>query len=108
MQAYGIYARVVDVSKIEQMSAANQWDFWYKNNKCVNIAQGTFHVVLLLLYTYWGIHHLASLLFQIFQESSNAEICLYTPWNDKENEVPYAYISIKKCLVKIKEGKDMK
>ena len=41
--AYGIYARVVDVSEIERVSAANE---------CVNTVQSTFHVVLCLLYTY--------------------------------------------------------
>ena len=29
MLAYGIYARVVDVSEIKRESAANKWDFWY-------------------------------------------------------------------------------
>ena len=36
VRAYGIYALVVDVSEKERVSAANEWDFWYKNNECVN------------------------------------------------------------------------
>ena len=31
---YGIYARVVDVSEIERVSATNEWDFWYKHSDC--------------------------------------------------------------------------
>lgn len=30
VRAYGIYALVVDVSEKERVSAANEWDFWYK------------------------------------------------------------------------------
>ena len=32
---YSIYALVVFVSEIERDSAANDFDFWYKN-KCIN------------------------------------------------------------------------
>ena len=62
--AYGIYARVVDVLEIERVRFR-----LYKNNESVNTVQSTFHVLLCLLYTYWDIHHFASLLFQIFPES---------------------------------------
>ena len=34
-RVYGIYARVVDESEIEQVSAANKWDLWDKNTGCV-------------------------------------------------------------------------
>ena len=68
--AYGIYARVFDVSGIERVRAANGYDFWYKN-ECVNTVQSTFHVVLFLLYTYWDIHHFGGLFIL----------------NDNENEV---------------------
>ena len=37
------------------------WDFWYKNNECVNTLRSTFHVVLCLLYTYWDSHHFGGL-----------------------------------------------
>ena len=59
--AYGIYTRVVFVSEIERVSAANEWDFWYKNNEWVNTVRSTLHVVLCLLYTYWDIHHFGGL-----------------------------------------------
>ena len=32
----GIYALFALVSEIERVSAANEWDFWYVNNSCVN------------------------------------------------------------------------
>ena len=32
--------------------AANEWDFWYKNNDCTNTVQSTFHVALCFLYSY--------------------------------------------------------
>ena len=51
--AYGIYTRVVFVSEIERVSAANESDFWYKNNEWVNTVRSTLRVVLCLLYTYW-------------------------------------------------------
>ena len=54
-RAYGIYARVVDVSEIERASAVNEWDFWYKDNECVNTVQSTLNVVLCLLDTYWDL-----------------------------------------------------
>ena len=28
---------------------SNEWDFWYKNNECVNTIQSTFHVLMCLL-----------------------------------------------------------
>ena len=34
MRVYGIYAWVVDVSEIEQVSTENEWGFWYENKKC--------------------------------------------------------------------------
>ena len=40
------------LSEIEQVSAANEWDFWYVNNSGENTVQSTFHVVLCLLYTF--------------------------------------------------------
>ena len=61
--AYGIYARVVHVSEILLVRCAHSFDFWYKNNECVNTVQSSFHVVLCLLYTYWDIHHLVAFLF---------------------------------------------
>ena len=35
-RAYGIFTRVGEVSEIERVSAANEWDFWYKTNECEN------------------------------------------------------------------------
>ena len=61
VQAYRIHARAVDVSEMELVSAANEWDFWYKINECVYTVQNTFQVVLCLLYKYWDIHHFGSL-----------------------------------------------
>ena len=64
-----LYARAVDVSEIEhskRMSTANEWDFWFKNNECVNTVQNIFHVVFYLLFTYWDMHQSANLSFQIF------------------------------------------
>ena len=87
LRAYDIYARVVDVSKITGVGAANKWDFWYKNNECLNTAQSTFHVVLCLLYRHWDNRPLASLLFQIFPKSKNAKICSNTLQSDKENKI---------------------
>ena len=80
---------------------SHSFDFWYVNNSGLNTVQSTFHVVLCLLYTYWEIHYFVSHLFQIFAESLNAKVCLYTPWNGKDNEVTKAYLSIKIRLVKI-------
>ena len=73
--AYGIYARVVHVSEIERVRAANEYDFWYKNNECVNTVQSTFHVVLCLLYTYRDIHHFGGL---FILNLSKMLICRYT------------------------------
>ena len=42
---YGIYPLVVFVSEIERVSPANEWDFLYKNNECVNTVQSTFREV---------------------------------------------------------------
>ena len=39
---YGIYPLVVFVSEIERVSPANEWDFWYKNNSCVNTVRQHF------------------------------------------------------------------
>ena len=33
VRAYGIYARIVDVSKIERVSVGNERDFWYKKQR---------------------------------------------------------------------------
>ena len=33
---YGIFTRFGEVSEIELVSAANEWDFWYKTNECEN------------------------------------------------------------------------
>ena len=85
MRAYGIYARVVDVSEIERVSASNEWNFWFKN-ECVNTIQNTFHVVLCLLHTYWDTHRFASLLFQIFQ---NPKISRGLRPGSKVNDWPY-------------------
>ena len=43
--AYRIFTRVGEVSEIERVSAANEWDFWYKTNECENPVQSTFHAV---------------------------------------------------------------
>ena len=47
--AYGIYARFVVVSEIERVSAANEWDFWYVNNSCVNTVRQHFPWSILCL-----------------------------------------------------------
>ena len=83
--AYGIYERVVDVSEIERGSAANEKDFWYKN-ECVNTLQSTFHVVLCLLYTYWDIHHFGGL-FILNLSKMLKFAATHLPQNDNENEV---------------------
>ena len=75
MLANGIYARVVDVSEIERVSAANEEDFW-----C------TFNVVLCLLYTYWDIRHFGGLfILNLLKMLKFAATRL--PQNDNENEV---------------------
>ena len=86
MQAYGIYAQVVDVSEIEWVIAANESDFWYKNNKSVNTVQSTFHVVLCLLYTYWDIHHFGGL-FILNLSKMLKFAATHLLQNDNENEV---------------------
>ena len=49
---YGIYALVVFVSEIERVSAANEFDFWYFNNSCVNTVRQHFPwSILCILYT---------------------------------------------------------
>ena len=84
--AYGIYARVVDVSGIERVRAANGYDFWYKNSECVNTVQSTFHAVLFLLYTYWDIHHFGGL-FILNLSKMLKFAATHLPQNDNENEV---------------------
>ena len=37
------------------------WDFWYKNNECVNTVRSTFHVVLCLFYIDIDSHHFGGL-----------------------------------------------
>ena len=51
-RAYGIFTRVGEVSEIERVSAANEWDFWYKTSECENPVQSAFHAVICLFYTY--------------------------------------------------------
>ena len=87
MLAYGIYARVVDISEIERVSAAIESDFWYKNNECVNTVQSPFHVVLCLLYTYWDILHFGGL-FILNLSKMQKFAATHLPQNDSENEVP--------------------
>ena len=56
MLAHGIYTRVVDVSEIERASAANEWDFWYKNNEWINTVRSTLHVFIIYVvvqFSYW-------------------------------------------------------
>ena len=86
MLAYGIYAPVVDVSEIERVSAANEYDCWYKNNECVNTVQSTFHVVLCLLYTYCDIHHFGGL-FILNLSKMLKFAATHLLQNDNENEV---------------------
>ena len=50
-RAYGIFTRVGEVSEIERVSAANEWDFWYKTNECENPVQSAFHAVICLFHT---------------------------------------------------------
>ena len=53
VRAHGVYARVVDISEIERVSAANEWDFFIQNKVYVKTIQSTFHAVICLFYTYW-------------------------------------------------------
>ena len=46
---YGIFTRVGEVSEIERVSAANEWDFWYKTNSCENPVRTRFPFWLMLL-----------------------------------------------------------
>ena len=59
-RAYGIFTRVGEVSEIERVSAANEWDFWYKTNECENPVQSAFHAVICLFYTFWDFFYLSS------------------------------------------------
>ena len=59
-RAYGIFTRVGEVSEIERVSAANEWDFWYKTNECENLVQSAFHAVICLFHTYWDFCYLSS------------------------------------------------
>ena len=105
MLAYGIYAQVVDVSEIEWVIAANESDFWYKNNESVNTVQSTFHVVLCLLYTYWDIHHFGGLF--ILNLSKMLKFATtHLPQNDNENEVS-AFL-VKTFVKNINDSKDMR
>ena len=71
---YGIYAL-----------CAHSFDFWYKNNECVNTVQGT------LLYTYRDIQHFASFFISKLSNPKIAKICRYTPRNDKEKTLHKNY-----------------
>ena len=48
-RAYGIFTRVDEVSEIERVSAANEWDFWYFTNECENPVQNAFHAVIFFI-----------------------------------------------------------
>ena len=52
-RACGTFTRVGEVSDIERVSAANEWDFWYFTNECEDPVQSAFHAVICLFYTYW-------------------------------------------------------
>ena len=69
LAAYGIYARVVDVSEI-----------------LLNTVQSTFHVLLCLLYTYRDIHHFGGL-FILNLSKMLKFAATHLPQNDNENEV---------------------
>ena len=65
VRAYGIYARVVDMTETRRVSAAIERDFWYKN-KCADTIQSTS-----VWYCVYYIHTetviiLAAFLFQFF------------------------------------------
>ena len=49
-----------EVSEMERVSAANEWDFWYKTNECENPVQSAFHAVICLFYTYWDFFYLST------------------------------------------------
>ena len=59
-RAYRIFTRVGEVSEIERVSAANEWDFWYKTYECENPVQSAFHAVICLFHTYWDLCYLSS------------------------------------------------
>ena len=69
-----------------RISAANEWDFWYKNNEWVNTVRSTLHVELCLLYTYWDIHHFGGL-FILNLSKMLKFAATHLPQNDNENEV---------------------
>ena len=72
-RAYGIFTRVGEVSEIERVSAANEWDFWYKTNECENPVQSAFHAVICLFYTYWDFFGgISSILLLSFLELRNS------------------------------------
>ena len=49
-----------EVSETERVSAANEWNFWYKTNECENPVQSAFHDVICLFYTDWDFFYLSS------------------------------------------------
>ena len=59
-RAFGIFTRVGEVSEIERVSAANEWDLLYKTNECENPVQTAFHAVIYLFYTYRDFFNLSS------------------------------------------------
>ena len=59
-RAYGIFTWVGEVSEIERVSAANEWDFWYKANECENPVQSAFHAEICLFHTYWDFCYLSN------------------------------------------------
>ena len=79
-------------------SLVTKTTFWYQNNEYVNTVQGTFHVVLRLLYTYRDIQHFASFFISKLSNPKIAKISRYTPRNDKEKTLRKNY----------NLGKDMK
>ena len=50
---YGIFARVVYVSEISIVRRAHLFDFWYKNNSCVNTIRPRFPWSILYFLPYW-------------------------------------------------------
>ena len=78
MRAYGIYARVVDVSENERVSVANEWVFWYKNNERVNTVQSTFHAVICLFHTRWDFQPQPD--FHPSFGRTNIKLCFHSVW----------------------------
>ena len=72
VRAYGIYARVGDVSKIEQVSAANEWDFRYMAS-VDEILQRTIQVKASEQYTSCGA------VYYVVQGGSSYWICVLDP-----------------------------